>query len=277
MQDDVPVDRNEEFHTSSDGTCADTTVANCRHVYDTKTPGWILTAAGVTFAGTLGVARGTAIRSWRPHPVGHHATGLGPLRTRGFVPLLCAGAGLGAAFGIVGVAVPAYATASHSPHAAGVLLAVWGIGSAAGGIWYGTRRPSRTLHRQFVALLAGVAASIAVLAVMPGPVALGVALVVGGVTIAPALTVQNSLVGLVTPARTHNEAYTWMTTLAVAASAAGSAATGVLVDRPGGVRWAFLAAGVAIALGAVVAARSTGLRPERPLSPVLTPVASLDS
>jgi hypothetical protein len=31
---------------SAGGTCADATVANCRHVYDTKTPGWILTAGG---------------------------------------------------------------------------------------------------------------------------------------------------------------------------------------------------------------------------------------
>lgn len=222
----------------------------------------ILAAAAVTMAGTITVARGSAIRDRHIHPVHASHGALGPLRARGFGVLLSAGAGLGAAFGIVGVAVPAYATGTHSSSPeglAGVLLAVWGIGSAIGGIWYGTRRPAAPLPRQLIVLLAGVGASIALLAAMPGPVWLGVALAIGGVTVAPALTVQNSLVGIVVPPRMHTEAYTWMTTLTVAGSAAGGALTGVLVDRPGGVAWAFLAAGTLVGLAAVVVWRSPGL------------------
>lgn len=39
---------------SAGGTCADTTAPNCKHVYDTKTPGWILTAGGAAAAAAGG-------------------------------------------------------------------------------------------------------------------------------------------------------------------------------------------------------------------------------
>jgi MFS family permease len=218
----------------------------------------ILVAAGLTFAGTITIARGTGIRSVRRTP--HHArtTGLGPLRTPGFRVLLFCTAGLGWAFGAVGVAVPAYATAAHvaNPEGlAGLLLALWGIGSAFGGIAFGLRRQPKRPVRQLGWLLLAVAVSIAALALAPSTLLLGVVLAVGGATIAPALTVQNSLVGLVTPQSMHNEAYTWMTTLTVALSAAGGAATGIVVDTAAGTRWALAAAGFAVALSAAASTR----------------------
>src|SRR5690606_39438413 len=63
--------------------------------------------------------------------------------------------------------------------------------------------------------LAGVAASFTVNAFMPNPVALGLALVIGGAVIAPALTLENSLVGRIAPASMLNEAYTWVVTVKV--------------------------------------------------------------
>ncbi|MBB5870555.1 MFS family permease [Allocatelliglobosispora scoriae] len=218
-------------------------------------------AAVVTLIGTLTVALGKAMRQVKPHERQHRATGLGPLRTPGFPALLLCVAGLGTAFGAIGVAVPAYATAHvvESPETVGaVLLAVWSIGSAVGGLWFGTRRPAKAPSRQFALLLAGVAGSLGVLAIMPGPAALGVALVLGGATIAPALTVENSLVGLIAPGAMLNEAYTWVVTTGVSASAVGGAVSGLIVDRPGGVPFAFLFAGLAVGTAAVVAALPTG-------------------
>ena len=84
---------------------------------------------------------------------------------------------------------------------------------------------------------------------MPTPLALGIALVVGGATIAPALTLENTLVGRIAPAAMLNEAYTWVVTVAVAASAVGGAgggpdlvdaggrAVGVPLRRRGASRW----------------------------------------
>nr|WP_240939970.1 MFS transporter [Planosporangium flavigriseum] len=230
----------------------------------------IVAAAAVTLIGTLAVARGPAMRGWQREPGHDRTTGLGPLRVPGFPSLLACVFGLGMAFGAAGVVVPAYATAhaavnaangygsAHADTLGGVLLAVWGVGSALGGVWFGTRQVSAALSRQLAWLLAAVAASLAVYSVMPTPVWLGVALVVGGATVAPALTVENSLVGRIVPNGMMNEAYTWVVTTSVAASSVGSSLSGVIVDRPGGVPWAFLLASAAVAGSAVIAGRRRG-------------------
>jgi MFS family permease len=89
---------------------------------------------------------------------------------------------------------------------------------------------------------------------MPTPLTLGIALVVGGAAIAPTLTMGNTLVGRIAPGSMLNEAYTWTVTVSVAASAAGGALAGVVVDRPGGVPLGFLLAAAALTVAAVVAA-----------------------
>jgi len=220
----------------------------------------ILASAVFTLAGTPFVAGSSVMRARVPHP-GHTGTrGLGPLRVPGFLPLLACVAGLGLAFGVAGVAVPAYASehvTGRPASAAGVLLAVWGVGSTIGGIWFGTRHPSRAAHRLLAWLTAGVAASYAVLPLMPDVVWLGVALFVGGVTIAPALTVQNALTGRITPVTMHTEAYTWVITTAVSGSAAGAALTGILVDH-GALSWSFVLAAATVGIGALVAAWPSG-------------------
>ncbi|MFI1193053.1 MFS transporter [Micromonospora sp. NPDC020750] len=218
-------------------------------------------AAVVTLVGTTAVAFGRVMRGWRPHAHEHQAKGLGPLRVGGFPALLLCVASLGIAFGAAGVIVPAFAGSqpTDDPESlAGLLLAVWGIGSAAGGFWFGVRKPAANMTRQFAWLLAAVAGSFVVFAVMPGPLPLGVALIVGGATIAPALTLENTLVGRIAPVGMLNEAYTWVVTMSVAASAAGGAVAGLIVDHSGGVSWAFLFAGAAVAVGATVAALPAG-------------------
>jgi MFS family permease len=236
----------------------------------------ILASAAATGVFSIVVARGRVMRGLAGHPQHARAKGLGPLRVPGFIALACCAMGLGAAFGIVSIAVPAYATHAHLPDpgsVAGVLLGVWGAGSAVGGILFGLRRPSGTLVGQLVLLATAMAVSVAVLAAAPSAVALGAILVLGGFTIAPTLTVQNSLVGIVTPRQMHTEAYTWMVTLSIASSAAASALVGPLVDPPGGERWAFVIAGLCAAAGAAVVARSALARTVRAL-PVRGPAES---
>jgi len=216
-------------------------------------------AALVTLAGTITVARTPIMRRLRGHRDQTKTRGLGPLKLAGFPAMMVCVAGLGTAFGAAGVIVPAYSAAHGGGDGlSGVLLGIWGAGSAAGGFWFGTRRPSMALPRQFAWLLGAVAVSFGVLAAMPNPVALAVALVLGGATIAPALTVETSLVGRITPAGMLNEAFTWVVTVSVGASAAGAALAGLIVDRPGGVPWAFLMAGAAIAIAALVAGIPSG-------------------
>lgn len=221
----------------------------------------IIAAAGLTLAGTTLVAFGAAMRAQRPHASRVRPGGLGPLRLPGFTVLLgCVGA-LGAGFGAVSVAVPAYAaehSGGDSAGLAGLLLAVWGLGSAVGGLWYGAWPPRSPLHRQLAWLLGCVAMSLAVLAIVPGPVALGAALVLGGGVIAPCLTVYISLVGRIVPTNMLTEAHTWIATVPIAANAVGGAMAGTLVDKPGGVPWAFVMAGAIVAVATVTAAWPTG-------------------
>lgn len=219
----------------------------------------ILGVAAVTLGGTVTVARGRAMRGWNRHPDEVKTRGLGPLRVAGFPALLICAAGLGTAFGAAAVTVPAYASAhSTGDSLGGVLLAVWAMGSAVGGIWFGALRPARNQVRQFALLLGALAATFAVFPLMPSPIALGLALAVGGATIAPALTVENNMVGRIAPASMLNEAYTWMVTVAVAFSAVGGSVAGVIVDQPGGVPWAFLFAGAAVGAAAIVTAMPSG-------------------
>lgn len=225
-------------------------------------PSAAIAGAGVvTLVGTLAVARGRGMRDLVRQPSHTAGTGLGPLRVRGFPALLVCVAGVGLAFGAVGVVVPAHASAyapGGDPDAiAGVLLALWCVGSTGGGLWFGTRPPAAAPARQFARLLAVFATSLAALAAIPNSYGLGVALMLGGVAIAPALTVENLLVGRIVPAGMLNEAYTWVVTTSVAASAAGGAVAGVIVDQPGGVPWGFVFAAATVGLAALVAAPSS--------------------
>lgn len=232
----------------------------------------LISAAAATLAGTAWIARLPVMRHRGVLDAHAAAKGLGPLRAAGFPALLVCVSALGVAFGSAGVIVPAYA-AHHGggDSLGGVLLGVWGLGSAIGGFWFGTRRPAMALSRQFAWLLAAVSVSFLILAFMPNPYWLGAALVFGGATIAPALTVESNLVGQIAPAGMLNEAYTWIITVSVAGSAAGGAVSGVIVDRPGGLPWSFAFAAGVLMLAAGVAAVPEGsiIRAER-LSATLT-------
>jgi MFS family permease len=208
----------------------------------------LIVAAAVTVFGAATIARLPVMRIPRP------SSRRGMLRAPGFGALLwCVGL-LGAGFGMVTVGVPAAAGGSRGA----VLLGLWGVGSAAGGVWFGTRGAAAPASRRYALFLAAIGLGFVALAGMPGPLALGIALVAGGVAIAPALTHENDLVSRIAAGAALNEAYTWVITVAVSCSAAGGALAGVLVDRPGGARRAFVAAGALVMLGAVVAALPGG-------------------
>ncbi|HET6482408.1 MAG TPA: MFS transporter [Actinoplanes sp.] len=213
----------------------------------------LLGAAAATLIGTLWIARLPIMR--RHHRHAREARGLGPLKVSGFPALLVCVIALGIAFGAAGVIVPAYASQHGGGDGlGGVLLGIWGVGSAIGGIWFGTRRPAMELPQQFAWLLGAVSLSFLVLAFMPSPVWLGAALMLGGASIAPALTVETNLVGRLAPPAMLNEAYTWVVTVSVAGSAAGGAVAGAIVDQPGGLGWAFAFAAAVLMVAALVAA-----------------------
>src|SRR4051794_5021744 len=70
---------------------------------------------------------------------------LGALRAPGVQTLVLSMLPMGFAFGMLEVAIPAFATDRGRPELAGVLIAIWSVGSAAGGLVYGARSRQASL------------------------------------------------------------------------------------------------------------------------------------
>ena len=158
-------------------------------------------------------------------------------------------AGIGV--GICEVAIPAFSDAIGSKELAGVLLAVWSAGSAAGGLIYGSlaRRPPLERVHQAVAIL--LALSLLPMAAASSFAVMLLLVIPAGAFIAPLLATRNELIGRVAPAGARTEAYTWPVTAFVGGISLGSALAGLLVEGPGW-RTAFVVASAFAALGALL-------------------------
>ena len=213
-------------------------------------PAWAVGVAGtLAVVGALGIAG--AARSWVRAPasrVGLFSTVLNP----GMPRVLLSGSAVMLGFGALEVAIPAFADSAGRPGLSGLLLAVWSLGSVAGGLWFGARVMSASLPRQYRWLLFGVTIGLAPLAWISSPWALGVLLFLGGTAIAPTLTVQSSLVGSIAPVHATTEAFTWLSTITVGASAIGAALGGALIEGPSGVPGALVLACLGAAVAVVI-------------------------
>jgi MFS family permease len=224
-------------------------------------PAWAVAVAGVlAVVGALGIATSTAMRGWVSVPAAHRASPFATVLAPGMPRVLLSGSALMLGFGALEVAVPAFADAAGAPGMSGVLLALWSLGSVAGGLWFGARVVSVSLPRQYRWLLLGVTIGLAPLTAASDPWVLGALLFLGGTAIAPTLTVQNSLVGAIAPAHATTEAFTWLSTMATGASAVGAALGGALIESASGVSGSLLLA-VAGAVLAVLVTLVPGRRP----------------
>jgi MFS family permease len=215
-------------------------------------PSIALAVAGVLgVAGALGIATSQPMRAWVPAPVERRPL-FATVATPGMPRILLSGTALMTGIGALEVAVPAFADAAGSPGMSGLLLAVWALGSAGGGLWFGARMISASLPRQYRWGMLGVTLGLAPLAAVSSPWLLGVLLFLGGTAIAPTLTVQSSLVGSIAPPSATTEAFTWLSTVSFGASAIGAAVGGQLIESSVGVAGALVTATVAGALAVLV-------------------------
>ena len=239
---------------------------------------WLISAAAALVLSAVLVVLGTAwflaelpgeISDRRiPRAAGRHWAGA--LRSPGLQTIVIAMVPVGFAFGAIEVMLPAFADAEGDRQLAGVLIAVWSLGSALGGILYGARPrllPLRAVHLWAATL---VPVGMAALALPSSPLAMGVVVAFAGMPIAPLIATRNELAGAVALPGTETEAFTWPLTALVSGVALGAAAAGALADGPGW-RAAVLAAVVASALGALVSVgRRATLRPAQQAEPALT-------
>jgi predicted MFS family arabinose efflux permease len=146
--------------------------------------------------------------------------------------LLAVSIALGASLGLVEVAIPAKATGWGHAALTGALLGCFALGSIAGGLLTGRLAPSAPpLRRYLVAVLAIGVALLPPLAA-PGPLVLGVLLVVAGIGYGPATVALFECLDEGTGVGA-TEALTWVTTAEAVGSAAGAAVSGLLVTRVG--------------------------------------------
>jgi MFS family permease len=143
----------------------------------------------------------------------------------------------------------------HGGPQAGIVLAIWSIGSLVGGLALGSQQLDRwALSRRMIVVAVGIAlATLAVEAPWFGTFwSLTVALLVAGVGIAPALGVMSAIVASSVRFSETAEAYGWVGTGQLIGAAAGSAVAGFFIDSHGPIGGFFVAAALA-ALGAIVA------------------------
>jgi len=171
-------------------------------------------AAAVMFAaasgciGTLLFLRSPPLRSWRIEPRSAGSV-LGPLGRPGFPALIVIILCYSTAFGLLEIGMTAYATENGNAALAGILLGLMSMGSALGGIAYGSRSWHLPLIRQFALMLAFMGAGLMVLALpwAPWPFAFWSAF--AGVVMAPALIIQSMLVAKTARPDEVTEAFTW--------------------------------------------------------------------
>ena len=177
---------------------------------------------------------------------------LGALRSPAIRTLVLATAPIRFAFGAIEVALPAFATAQDRPELAGVLLAVWSLGSLVGGLVYGARRRTGPLPRVHLRLAVLVTVGFLPLLLAPSFAVMALLVIPAGLFVAPLIATRNELAGTAAPAGAETEALTWPLTALVGGIALGAATGGTLIDA-GSWRTAILAGVTAAALGALVA------------------------
>lgn len=218
----------------------------------------VLAASALALAGALWMAATPAVRAVVPHET---ATGsrFGPLASPAVRALLLTVAGIGAGFGAIEVSLPAYVEGQGArPAAAGILLAIWSVGSIVGGLVYGGLHLRTPHRRQLPVLVAALAVGTVLPLLATGAVGMGLALFVYGLAIAPFSACNSVLLGEAAPRGTTTEAFAWNSSMIFGGAAFGSALAGVLVERSGPY------AGLAVTAGAgglaLVAAVSGVLR-----------------
>lgn len=191
----------------------------------------LLTAAlALVGAGALGLstpARATAVAGAVPS----RRRLLGPLLLPGVRWIVLAMLAVGLGLAPLEIAVVARASQAGHPAAAGYLLAVLSVGSAAGGLLWGRLRRTPPTSKQLLALIGMLGAGTAAAGLVPSLAALAVVLTLTGGAVAPAFVVAYVLADQLVDDSVRTEANTWIVTAANVGGAAGAAAAGLMVEH----------------------------------------------
>jgi MFS family permease len=218
--------------------------------------------AGLAVAVVAGVGGSLAFarqRATEPpaHPHDRSVGSRPPLPWRTLAPLTVVSAALGVLFGAAEVTTVAFADEQGHQAWAGGLLALWALGSLTSGVVTGAIgwRRGPTVRVRWGSL--AMAATMAPLALIDSLPLMGLALLIGGVAIAPTLVATLSLTERTMPAGRLTEGMAIMQTGLVAGVAPGATASGLVIDHQGAsaAYLVCLAAGLVAALSALALPR----------------------
>jgi MFS family permease len=213
--------------------------------------GAVLFAAACATLGTAIFLRSPGARGWLRNAESHGSL-LGPLRSGQLRAVLAANLLYAIAFGLYEMAVIAHAAHHGRPAAAGVVLALASVGSAAGVLFYGSRQWNAPVARQFLVAVGCMAAALLVIAPIDHLWLFAAANVIAGVPMAPVIAVQSLLVSRLTPSGMMAESFTWATTCLLGGISAGIALGGLMAEHFAAPWILVAAAGSTLAAGVIV-------------------------
>lgn len=226
----------------------------------------MLLAGGLVLAGCLVLLGQRASTPPAAHEraagsgAGPAATPAGALLRRLAAPLVLSAA-LGAFFGATQVSVTAFAVDLGRDAAAGPLYSLLAVGSVTGGLLHGHRRWRTPPRRQLDVVL-----PLLVIACVPLPLAasvpaMGAALVLPGLLVAPTIILASVLTQQTAPAASVTQSFTWLSSASATALAAGASLAGLLVDAHGSRVGLTVSLGVVLVAALLVSRPRAGRRP----------------
>jgi len=216
----------------------------------------LLVAIGLSAAGTLGFATAALARGWRSEHESRSRAGA--LAAPGMRTLMLAIVPTGVTFGVLEVAMPAFAVAhGHAAGLAGIFLSAMAVGSLLGGLWYGARHWSGPIVGRFIGLELLFTLGLLPLLIADSVGSMVVLMAIAGLALAPSAAAGYLVVDHIAPPGTVTEATTWVMTANVAGAALGAALGGVVVQEIS-VRAALVLACAGPALGTVFAVLRRG-------------------
>jgi MFS family permease len=141
-------------------------------------------------------------------------------------------------FSGIDLSTVAFATELGHRPVAGLILGTFALGSAVGGLWYGSRQWQAPLGRRFAITAALTVVGISTFWAMPGLLALDGVGFLAGLAISPTLMTGYGILERQAPPHRTTEAMAWLSSTISVGVALGSAFAGHIIDAYGA-RWSF--------------------------------------
>lgn len=158
---------------------------------------------------------------------------------------------IGAMFSGIDLSTVAFATELGHRPVAGLILGTFALGSAVGGLWYGSRHWQAPLGRRFAITAALTVVGISTFWAMPGLLALDGVGFLAGLAISPTLMTGYGILERQAPPHRTTEAMAWLSSTISVGVALGSAFAGHIIDAYGA-RWSFAFSAICGAAGVLV-------------------------